>query len=46
MNLKKKTFRLHNPKYYIRIFLKIQKFMEVREERIKVQEEPVFKQII
>jgi len=38
-NLKKKTFELRNPKYYRR--LEYQKFMEVREEHMKVQEETV-----
>jgi len=33
------TFGLHNPEYYIGKFLKIQKFMKMREEDMKVQEE-------
>jgi len=40
MNLKN-TSRLHNPKYYKEIFLKIRKFMKVREWHMEVQEETV-----
>jgi len=29
------TFKLHNTKYYIEIFLKIRKFIEMREEHGK-----------
>jgi len=35
------TSKLCNPEYYRGTFLKIQKFMEVREESIEVQEETV-----
>jgi len=35
------NFGLCNPKYYRETFLKIQKFMEVREEGMEVQEETV-----
>ena len=35
------TFRIRNPKYYRKEFLKIWKIMEVREEGMEVQEETV-----
>ena len=35
------TFELRNPKYYIGTFLKIQKFMEEREEHMEVLEETI-----
>jgi len=37
-NLKKKTFKLRNLKYYRKIFLEIQKFMKVGKEVMKVHE--------
>jgi len=42
--LKKKTFRLRNPKYYRRVFLEIKKFMEVGEKYMEVEEETVGKE--
>jgi len=36
------TFRLRNLEYYRGVFLKIQKYMKVREEGMEVQEETVF----
>jgi len=35
------TSRLYNPEYYRGAFLEIQKYMEVREEGMEVQEETV-----
>jgi len=35
------TSELHNPEYYKKVFLEIHKFLEVREEGMKVQEETV-----
>ena len=37
------TFGLRNPEYYRGTFLTIQKYMEVREEGMEVQEEIVHK---
>jgi len=35
------TSELRNPKYYRETFLEIQKYMEVREEGMEVQEETI-----
>jgi len=40
------TSELCNLKYYIRIFLEIQNFMEVREEHMDVQEETMLKLVL
>ena len=39
------TYRLRNPKYYRKIFSEYQKFMEVGEEDMEVQEEKSYKRI-